>query len=428
MARQRDDRTYVRKHERPPGPRQRRSLSHLGGRTTFRGDAQASRELAWAMQTGEDAGRTLTHGFHAYPARMHPLTAQRVIAARLREDLAPAAAGPVAPLVVDPFCGSGSVAVEAIRAGAAFVGNDVSPLALEVAWVRTRCWPSKRCRLVETRAARVVRVAADLARESRRPPAWIRAEASWYDPPALRDIWALRDGIDTEEDDDLRRVLRMVLSSILVKVSKQVSDATTVRDRHHRPVGPGAALHMFRRRAHELRGQLDALREDLAARGIRPPEPRLLHGDARTARLVPPGTAALVLTSPPYLGTYDYLFHHARRYAALGLPTEYADRHEIGARRRTSGSATAAIERYASDLGEALARMKEAVAPGRSVVLLLGDGTVGDQVVRADQLVQRLAATVGLTTVAIASQQRPNWLVRPGGPPRAEHLIELKKT
>ncbi|MGB9625626.1 MAG: hypothetical protein ACPMAQ_12290, partial [Phycisphaerae bacterium] len=366
MARQRNDRTYLRRYETPSGPRQRRSLSHLGGRTTFRGDAQASRELAWAMQTGEDAGRALTHGFHAYPARMHPLTAQRVIAARLRKDLAPGAAGrascldaagplhpepqglpgrtgdSVVPLVVDPFCGSGSVAVEAMRAGAAFVGKDISAVALEVAWVRTRCWPSKRCRLVETRAARVVRLAADLARESRRPPAWVRAEASWYDPPALRDVWALRDAIDTEEDDDLRRVLRMVLSSILVKVSKQVSDATTVRDRHHRPVGPGAALHMFRRRAHELRGQLDALREDLAARGVRPPEPRLLHGDARTAGLVAPGTAALVLTSPPYLGTYDYLFHHARRYAALGLPTEYADQHEIGARRRTSGSATAA--------------------------------------------------------------------------------------
>jgi len=407
-----------------PAPRRRRSLSHLGGKTTIRGDPQASRELAWAMETGDDPGRELTHGFHAYPARMHPLTARRVIAARLRGEPLP---GSPCPLVLDPFCGSGSAAVEAMRAGAAFVGNDISPIALEIAWVRTRCWPPKRCRLVEARSVRVVRIASELARESRRLPEWVRAEVSWYDPPALRDVWALRDAIDTEEDGDLRRILRMVLSSILVKISKQVSDATTVRDRHHRPVGPGVALHLFRRRARELSGQLDALREDLRARGIQPPEPRFLHGDARTARLVEPGTAALVLTSPPYLGTYDYLFHHARRYAMLGLSTGYADRNEMGARRRTSRSATAAIERYATDLGEALARMREAVAPGRSIVLLLGDGTVGHQVVRSDQLVQRLAAEAGLSLVAIASQRRPNWLAGKAGPPRAEHLIELRR-
>lgn len=424
MSRRQDRAPHPPRRDAIPAPRRRRSLSHLGGKTAIRGDPQASRELAWAMETGDDPGRDFTHGFHAYPARMHPLIARRVIAARLRDE---SATGSPFPILLDPFCGSGSVAVEAMRAGAAFVGNDISPIALEITWVRTRCWPPKRCRLVETRAARVVRIAAELARESRRPPAWLKAEASWYDPPVLRDVWALRDAIEAEPDGDLRRILRMVLSSILVKVSRQVSDATTVRDRHHRPAGPGAALHMFRRRAHELRGQLDALREDLAVRGIQPREPRLLHGDARTTRLAEPDTAALVLSSPPYLGTYDYLFHHARRYAMLGLPTGYADRNEIGARRRASRSTTAAIEQYATDLGEALARMKEAVAPGRSIVLLLGDGTVGGQVVRADLLVQRLAAKAGLILVAIASQRRPNWLVGKAGPPRAEHLIELRK-
>jgi SAM-dependent methyltransferase len=424
MTRRPDNDSERRKPDGPDKPRHRRSLSHLGGRTAFSGDAKASRELAWAMETGEDAGRALTHGFHAYPARMHPLTARRMIAARLGDDLG---RGGPPPVVYDPFCGSGSVAVEALRAGAAFVGNDISPIALEIAWVRTRCWPLKRCRQVEVRASRVARIAAELARESRRPPEWIRAESSWYDPPALRDCWALRDAIEEEADAEMRRVLRMVLSSILVKVSRQVSDATTVRDRHHRPVAPGVALRLFGRRAHELAGQLDALREDITGRGIKPGEPRFVQGDARIARLVEPGTTALVLSSPPYLGTYDYLFHHARRYAMLGLPTEYADRHEIGARRRAAEGSADAVMRYTNDMGEALARMKEAVAPGRSIVVLLGDGTVGDRLVQADLLVRRIAAKAGLTAVAIASQRRPNWLVGKGAPARAEHLIELKR-
>lgn len=376
------------------------------------------------MDTGEDTGREFTHAFHAYPARMHPLTSRRMIAARLADEIK---AGGTPPIVCDPFCGSGGVGVEAMRAGAAFVGNEIGTIGLEIAWVRTRCWPSRRCKQIETRATRVARIAADLARESRQPPDWVKAEASWYDPPALRDVWALRDAVDGEEDSDVRRVLRMVLSSILVKVSKQVSDATTVRDRNHRAVGPGVALRMFCRRAHELVGQLDALREDIAARNVKRCEPRFIEGDARSARLVKAGTAALVLTSPPYLGTYDYLFHHARRFAMLGLPTAFADRYEIGARRRTSKGSVGAIDQYGRDMTAAIARMKEAIGPQRSIILLLGDGTVGERIVRADELVRRIATKTGLTVVAIASQRRPNWLTAKGETSRSEHLIELRK-
>ncbi len=356
---------------------------------------------------------------------MHPLTAERVIAARLAGT--PSAGDErSAATILDPFCGSGAVAVEALRAGCRFVGGDVSPVALEIAWVRTRRWPAARCRGIEAGAARAARVATDLARAKRRPPRWVFEESSWYDRAALRDVWALRDAVESEKDADLRRVLRMVLSSILVKVSRQASDATTVRDIDHRPVRAGTAIHLFRRRAHELAGQLNALREDLDRRGVRPPEPHLVQADARTAGLVEPRTAALVLSSPPYLGTYDYLFHHARRYAALGLPTEFADRHEIGARRRARAAPATAIEAYAKDMTAALARMKEAVRECGSIVLLLGDGTVGKHVVRADELIRRIASEIGLAVVAIASQRRPNWLTARGAPSRSEHLIELR--
>lgn len=408
----------------PPAGRQRRSLSHLGGRVRWTGDARLAHDLASALDTGDDDGRALTHGFHAYPARMHPRTARRILEARLATAAAPEGAPPI---VVDPFCGSGSVAVESLRAGAQFVGGDISPVALEVAWVRTRVWPAKRCRQVETRASRAARMAEDLAREDRRPPPWIRTESSWYDPPALRDVWALGDAIETEDDPDLRRVLRMVLSSILVKVSRQVSDATTVRDRDHRRVGAGTAIRLFTRRAHELAGRLDALREDLRAHGTHPCEPRLEQADARAGGLVARASASLILSSPPYLGTYDYLFHHARRYAALGLPTEFADRHEIGARRRVRAGPHAAATSYARDLAEALSRMRSALAPGGGIVLLLGDGTVGSEIIRADELLSRIAPRAGLEIAAVASQQRPNWLTGKGAPSRAEHLVELRR-
>lgn len=376
------------------------------------------------MDTEDDPGREFTHGFHAYPARMHPLTARGVIAARLGKV---SRSADRVPTVVDPFCGSGSVAVEAMRAGAAFVGGDVNPIGIEIAWVRTLIWPARRCEHMSSKATRISHIARDVAAEMRLPAQWIAAEADWYDAAALRDLLALRELIDKEDDADLRRVLRMVLSSIVVKISKQVSDATTVRDRHHKTVYAGVAPRLFRQRSQELSGQIDALRRDLQQRNVRRIEPRLVQADARNGGLVPPGTASLVLSSPPYLGTYDYLFHHARRYALLGLRADYADRHEIGSRRKAVRDPEKAVETYERDLRESLVRMREAIAEDGAIVLLLGDGLMADRRVAVDDMARRLAAPAGLRVVAVATQKRPNWLTQRGAATRAEHLIEFRR-
>ena len=40
-----------------------------------------------------------------------------------------------------------------------------------------------------------------------------------------------------------------------------------------------------------------------------------------------------MITSPPYLGIYDYAAHHARRYAWLGIDPGPIERGEMAARR-----------------------------------------------------------------------------------------------
>ena len=74
----------------------------------------------------EDA---LTHGFHVYPARMHPGLA--------RSCLQNLSVGP-GSVVLDPFCGSGTVLVEAMREGWRSLGSDLSPLAVALTRVKTQ--------------------------------------------------------------------------------------------------------------------------------------------------------------------------------------------------------------------------------------------------------------------------------------------------
>jgi len=74
-----------------------------------------------------ESPRTHIHGLHTYPARMHPPVARKAI--RLF-----ASHG---DLVLDPFCGSGGVLVEAKIQGYKSVGIDINPLACLLARVKT---------------------------------------------------------------------------------------------------------------------------------------------------------------------------------------------------------------------------------------------------------------------------------------------------
>lgn len=69
-----------------------------------------------------------THGFHLYPARMHPEIAKRLIE-RYAVD--------AKKVVFDPFMGSGGVLVESLIHGNNSVGIDVNPFAVLLSRVKT---------------------------------------------------------------------------------------------------------------------------------------------------------------------------------------------------------------------------------------------------------------------------------------------------
>src|SRR5919199_230278 len=86
--------------------------------------------------------------------------------------------------VLDPFCGSGTVLVEALARGRASYGIDASPLAVQIAQVRsTVLGPRGRERLVEV-AAEIAAESGERARKRQRPeiPAWAAREREHFAP------------------------------------------------------------------------------------------------------------------------------------------------------------------------------------------------------------------------------------------------------
>jgi DNA modification methylase len=455
--------------------RRREALTQARTRAPIRtwGEPEVARALGRALEVGEGGG--LTHGFHTYPARMHPETARRALAAL--------GVGP-GRLVVDPFCGSGTVLVEAVRAGAPAVGVDASPLAVLVA--RAKVWdaPASRRQELVLRArdiaARVIEEGKAARRKQRQTPvvksppsgghsaaaggraaaaggraaaAGGRAAAAggraaagggsfdwgaWFEPHVRREVTSLRDRL-SDLPDELRDPLRAVLSSVLVKVSRRASD--TRSETVERAIGRGMPARLFAARAEELARGLDALWR-AAPRGT--PAPRVLLGDARALPLGD-GEAHAILTSPPYAGTYDYLENQRMRLAFLGLPEDPLAGAEIGARRGFSGGpveVAAAIAAWEGDFLRALVEIARVLAPGRSAALLVGDSIAGaltstsasrPRAVRADAAVARLAPRAGLTVVAVASMARAALgaverdAFRAAGAAKSEHLIVLAR-
>jgi len=396
--------------ERRPGSA-RQPLSDVGGETVTRGDPAFGFVLAAAMRAQDDpeARDTLTHGFHAYPARMHPAVAQVVL-----EQLQIGGGS-----VLDPFCGSGTVMIEAMRAGWHALGSDLNPLALRLARVKTERRNDKSRRAF----GRLVRKVAQnsFRRVEQRVPAFAKlpqSELSWYAPHVLKEMAGLLAEIRQVKDARERKALEMVFSAIVVKVSKQQADTATTMT--NKKIRKGLATEFFERKGLELAERWGELSRALPKRSH---PPRFVQSDALTLPHTLSGEfrCQLVLTSPPYGGTYDYVEHHRRRAAWLGIGLSGLERDELGARRDLSGPG-GSIQRWDEQVRGFLAVMAELLGPEGVAVLLVGDAEIGGQRVAADEQLERLAPEAGLEFMAAASQHRAD---RRGKAPRTEHLVGL---
>lgn len=405
----------------PRAPARRTALSQLGGAVERAGDSAAAQALGHAFDVSatETAELADVHGFHSYPARMHPETARRLIASFSQAD----------ETVLDPFCGSGTVLVEARRQGRRGQGYDINPLSRELSWLKTLAPSSEWLAALEQEAARVAAHADD--RRKRKAGASQRypdADREQFAPHVLLELDGLRDGILQGRDAEAKRALLLVLSALLTKVSQRGGDSN--QRTQDKRIAPGFPSRFFVKKTHELCERLQQYRQSLPESA--PPAACTL-GDARKLPGLAARTVSLVVSSPPYPGVYDYVSHHDDRLRWLGLPARDFEQFEIGSRRELADeSFGVALARWERDLGLTLAALARALQPRGSIVLLIADSTLAGRALFAERVVTKLAPSAGLTLVARASQVRPHFHAGSrdafAQQPRREHLLLLRAT
>jgi hypothetical protein len=387
------------------------------------GDPELAARLAPALDTSSDEERTRAHvhGFHTYPARLHPDTARRIVEALSAPEQA----------VLDPFCGSGTTLVEARLAGRRALGTDVNPLSTRLCALKCRGITAADSARFLAAAVQVTEFAETRRQAKAAPLIRYDVDRELFDVHVLLELDSLRGGIAKLEDSAARNLLQLVLSSMLVKVSLRSADSFGAE--RSRRLASGFAIRFFGDRTRELIRQMEEFTAALPTQEARPKlAPYVVwQADARSLQPVDAQSVDLVVCSPPYPGVYDYFDHHELRLRWLGLEMESFERDEIGAKRRLARNTSNARRTWISDLTHVCRSIERVMKPGSYACFVTADCAVRDQLLLAVECLHEAARNANLRPVAGVAQERPHfhqatskWF---SDRTRREHLIALQK-
>lgn len=261
-----------------------------------KGDEQP---LLSALQSKQTVSGS-THTFYRYPARFSPEFAREAV--RLFSE--------PGDLVLDPFMGGGTAAVEALAEGRTFCGNDINELAYFVSKVKTTVLSvGDEAKVVEWASALpAVLNLADRAPDTARWDSYLK-----HIPWRLRKLFA--QGLDTLDQlregpqRDFARCSLLVTGQWALDCKTEIPSKDDVIGYHRSQIAEMIeGSEQFRKRVQETVGGASRL---AARRALMCGDTATLHKSYEYGRF---GRPKLILTSPPYLGVH-VLYH---RWQILG--------------------------------------------------------------------------------------------------------------
>ena len=368
----------------------------------------------------------LTHNLHPYPAKFIPQIPNTLI-----QELSS-----VGDTVADIFCGSGTTLLEALQLKRHAIGIDANPLAVLISRAKTSPLTAPEFEELQTHRgacertlARAASPTGDLFHDGGtfRSSGWRPAAKVcefWFAPHVVEELAELRLLIDRLSSAALRTLCRVVLSAIIVSISKQDSDTRYVR--REKTVEPGDTV---RRYISQLDAATRAVREMSAL-----VEDRFVRQvfDADTLAAPPTMPFDLVVTSPPYPNAYSYHLYHRTRLIWLGHDPDRFRKIELGSHRKYSarGRNRATPETFRNEFAAIFRWLRERLKDKGYACFVIGDSTIdGARVDNASLLAEagagagfRETARIGRTIAPTRKTFNPRI-----GRIRTENILILRK-
>ena len=263
----------------------------------------------------------LTHWIYPYQGKFHPQMVRALL------NIAGARAGSV---VLDPYLGSGTTALEASLLGMRCIGLDMSPLCVLLARVKTD----------SVAAVEAIR---------RRVRALLKEPS--LDP----------EDAGADEGGDPR-------ASEFVRIARMVALSDAARRRRD-----GRAS--LRKNLKAMLQSVEAHCEALKRFGIRPGAASVSVGDARNLAAcgIEESTVDAVVTSPPYSIALDYVKNDEHALSALGVDLPGLRAAMTGVRGR---DAKEKLALYNRDMQQMFREVARVLKPGARAIFVIGNATV----------------------------------------------------
>lgn len=365
------------------------------------------RDMVSWIKVGERA----THYLHSYPAKLLPHIAHFFLASRRF--------CPINGVVLDPFSGSGTVALEACLSGRSAAYADTNPLARLITEAKLRAIPNRKLQAAFKRVS-----ARYLKSRAVQHPAVVNVH-KWFQPAVIRSLARLKAAIEPESSADLQNILQATFSATVRRVSNADPrlSVPVLQKAGRAPLSSADVWQCFADQFSANTRRIERLTS------LSPSPLRLTQAgqDARRLHVSSGGRLAtdsvdLVLTSPPYAGAQKYIRASSLSLGWLGLaeagqlkPLENATigrEHLPGAdalQLETSvTAANAVISRiskrnplraaicatYLNEMKAVFDEVHKVVRPGGKLVLVIGNNEVcGEEFMSSDYLREMIERT-----------------------------------
>jgi site-specific DNA-methyltransferase (cytosine-N4-specific) len=308
-----------------------------------------------------------THGFHPYPAKYTPQLVNKFFNLYCKRGFT----------ILDPFCGSGTTVVEGVLNGMDSVGIDLNPIAYLISKAKSNHYSIEDINFIQNFISELhpqpnIGLFSNGNENSHGTisiPDFPNRD-HWFQANVTYELAKLKRKIDAIENSIIKDLLVCAFSKIIVKVSNQDSEVRYVaKNKNH---SDGVVFTNFISTVSNYIDILSSGEHFISAKA------EIFNGDTNEVlKNFSENHFDFVITSPPYINTFDYYLYHKMRMFWLGYDHRPVRQKEIGNHHRTDTKKfDVAKSEYIQSMTEIMNGLSRVSKPDSYFVMVIGDGIV----------------------------------------------------
>mgnify|MGYP006085528997 FL=1 len=335
----------------------------------------------------------LTHNYHPYPCKFVPQIPNQIIEQYSKEG----------DTVLDPFVGSGTTLTEASLLNRNGIGIDLNPVAVLSTKVKTSVLNNNDKKLVFDILKKIefksIKNYNNFLKENfdkNNVPKWNNLD-HWFLPFVIKELSALKNIINKISNTKVKNFLLLGFSNVIIPISNQDSETRYVAV--SKSIKKMDLFVLFSKKINSMLKRNDDYALQRSNSKI-----KVYHDDARKLNKVKDKSVNLILTSPPYLNTFDYYLYHKSRIHWLGFEPSEVRKSEIGCH-HTANKFDIGYPKYMNALSSIFSEFNRVLTDKGHIFIVIGDAMLENVRINSLSVVKELAKENNFKIISVTDQK-----------------------